>query len=497
MSSGRRKSSIAANPVLIGAVTTLVLVVLVFLAYNANNGLPFVPSYDIKVEVPNAAGLVKGNEVRVGGTRVGVITAIAPKTEPNGSVIAVLTLKLNSVVEPVPDDTTVMIRPRSALGLKYVQLTRGPSTQGLSNGGTLAITQARPEPVEIDEFFDMFSEPTRRASQANLAWFGNAVAGRGVDLNLAIQDLRPFADEITPLMRNLSSDRTDLAGFIQGLSQNAAVVAPVAETQGQLFVNLDTTFQALASVARPYIQESISEGPATLENATTNLPKLRPFLVDSATLFNELQPGIASLTGAAPDLASIVTVGTPVLKRSPAFNAQLATTSLAVAAFSTNPSTTLGVVDLTETFSVLKPTLAFVTPAQTTCNYLSLLLRNAGEISSEGGSTGQAQRVTVLAAPGGEFDPAHVLNPNVPLSPNNEGVPSSAPANGGPADSDRANYLHSNPYPYTAAPGQPKNDCEAGRETYIPGEQQIGNMTTNPGNAGAFTTGDPSATEPK
>ena len=373
MSSGRRKSSIAANPVLIGAVTTLVLVVLVFLAYNANNGLPFVPSYDIKVEVPNAAGLVKGNEVRVGGTRVGVITAIAPKTEPNGSVIAVLTLKLNSVVEPVPDDTTVMIRPRSALGLKYVQLTRGPSTQGLSNGGTLAITQARPEPVEIDEFFDMFSEPTRRASQANLAWFGNAVAGRGVDLNLAIQDLRPFADEITPLMRNLSSDRTDLAGFIQGLSQNAAVVAPVAETQGQLFVNLDTTFQALASVARPYIQESISEG----------------------------------------------------------------------------------------------------------------------------GSTGQAQRVTVLAAPGGEFDPAHVLNPNVPLSPNNEGVPSSAPANGGPAGSDRANYLHSNPYPYTAAPGPPKNDCEAGRETYIPGEQQIGNMTTNPGNAGAFTTGDSSATEPK
>ena len=133
MSPGRKKSSIAANPVLIGAVTTLVLVVLVFLAYNANNGLPFVPSYDIKVEVPNAAGLVKGNEVRVGGTRVGVITKIEPQTQPDGAVVAVLTLKLNSVVEPVPDDTTVMIRPRSALGLKYVQLTRGSSEQGLAN----------------------------------------------------------------------------------------------------------------------------------------------------------------------------------------------------------------------------------------------------------------------------------------------------------------------------------------------------------------------------
>ena len=34
----RRSTSIAANPVLIGAVTVLVVIVAVFLAYNANNG---------------------------------------------------------------------------------------------------------------------------------------------------------------------------------------------------------------------------------------------------------------------------------------------------------------------------------------------------------------------------------------------------------------------------------------------------------------------------
>lgn len=485
MSPGRKKSSIAANPVLIGAVTTLVVVVLVFLAYNANNGLPFVPSYDIKVEVPNAAGLVKGNEVRVGGTRVGVITKIEPQTQADGAVIAALTLKLESVVEPVPDDTTVMIRPRSALGLKYVQLTRGPSEQGLPNGGTLAIKQARPEPVEIDEFFDMFDEPTRRASQANLAWFGNAISGRGVNLNLAIQDLKPFAEEITPLMRNLSSPRTDLSGFISGLSRSSSVVAPVAETQAQLFVNMDTTFQALASVARPYIQESITEGPASLQNATVNLPRLRPFFVNSATLWSALQPGIKSFTGAAPDLASIVTVGTPVFKSSPAFNAQLSTTFTAVAGFSTNPSTTLGVVDLTETATILKPTLAFATPAQTTCNYLAILLRNVAEIGSEGGSTGQAQRVMVMATPGGLFDPANPST-SAPISPNNEGLPSSAPANGGPPGSDITNYLHSNPYPNTAAPGQPAGECEAGRENYEVEKVVIGNPPGNQGSAGAF-----------
>ena len=64
---------------LIGAATTLVVIVAVFLAYNANSGLPFVPTYELKVEVPNAANLVKGNDVRIGGTRVGAVATIAPQ----------------------------------------------------------------------------------------------------------------------------------------------------------------------------------------------------------------------------------------------------------------------------------------------------------------------------------------------------------------------------------------------------------------------------------
>ena len=91
----------------------------------------------------------------------------------------------------------------------------------------------------------------------------------------------------------------------------------------------------------------------------------------------------------------------------------------------------------------------------------------------------------VRATPGGLFDPANPTT-SEPISPNNEGGPASEPANGGPPGSDPANYLHSNPYPFTAAPGQPKNDCEAGREAYVAGTKQIGNTATNPGNTGAF-----------
>ena len=64
---------VASSPVIVGAVTVLVVIVAVFLAYNANNGLPFVSTYNLKARVPNANALVKGNEVRIGGARVGVV----------------------------------------------------------------------------------------------------------------------------------------------------------------------------------------------------------------------------------------------------------------------------------------------------------------------------------------------------------------------------------------------------------------------------------------
>src|SRR6476661_4824058 len=107
----RRNASIAANPVLIGAATTLIVIVAVFLAYNANNGLPFVPTYTLRVNVPSAAQLVRGNEVRVGGSRVGVIDEIVPVTHSNGRVTAQLLLKLDTTIKPLPEDSTILIRP--------------------------------------------------------------------------------------------------------------------------------------------------------------------------------------------------------------------------------------------------------------------------------------------------------------------------------------------------------------------------------------------------
>ena len=72
------------------------------------------------------------------------------------------------------------------------------------------------------------------------------------------------------------------------------------------------------------------------------------------------------------------------------------------------------------------------------------------------------------------------------LSPNglnNEGFPSSAPANGPsiehPFHSSAIidnNHVHVNPYPNVTGPGQPAQNCESANESYVSGKAVIGNV---------------------
>src|ERR1700716_30265 len=107
----RRGGSLAGNPLLIGAITTLIAVVAVFLSYNANNGLPFVPTYNIKVALPEASGLQKSNQVKIAGTRAGGSAAgSAPQAPKTGRMSAIASLKLEKNLEPLPADTHAVVQ---------------------------------------------------------------------------------------------------------------------------------------------------------------------------------------------------------------------------------------------------------------------------------------------------------------------------------------------------------------------------------------------------
>jgi ABC-type transporter Mla subunit MlaD len=442
---------VASSPVIVGAVTVLVLIVAVFLAYNANNGLPFVSTYDLKARVPNADALVKGNEVRIGGSRVGVVREVTPVHTGNGGVAAELSLQLDKTAELIPVDSTIVIRPKSPLGLKYLQIIPGDSSTGLEAGETIPLEAARPEPVDLDQFFDMFDEPTRTAVQRSQAGFGNALAGRGPQLNAAFGSLRELVESAQPVLRTIVAPGTNFAGFWRALEALSATVAPVAETQASMFVALDRTFAALARVSRPFIQETISKGPPTLDAANADLPVLRPFLRDSERFFAALGPGAKVLGETSPTIEAALRAGIPALNRSPTLNAQLTPTAEALLAFQESPGVFSGLDLLIDTNELLGPSLEQIAPAQTRCSYLSIDFKNLADAFSESNGTANWLGAITFEAPSG---------------PNSESQPASAPANG----PEVKNHLHFNPYPKTGQGGV----CEAGNERYASGSTVIG-----------------------
>ena len=476
----RRRSSLAGSPLLIGAITTLIVVVAVFLSYNANNGLPFVPTYDVNVELPEASGLQPSNQVRVAGTRVGIVGGLKARQNPHtGRVVAIAELKLEKKLEPLPADTRAIVQSVSAVGLKYLELEKGHSDANLRAGETIPVSQTR-EPVDIEELFNMFDKPTRTAIKINTNNFGDGLAERGLGLNKTISELRPLVDNAVPVLHNLALPQTDLRGLFIALDRVASQSAPVAQQQANYYTDLDIFFKAFASVT-PSLEAATVGGPPSLEQAIYSLPYQGPFTEKSAEFMHLLRPSAAILRTLAAPLGHALVVGTTNLRAATELNKALSESAKALEEFGSNPVVTAGLEDFTNTLEVGNPLLAGIAPAQAVCNYFTLAFRNLASLQSETVGVGSVARAGLVLAPTGA---------------NNEGFPSSGIANGpseeketktsAPADTHN-NHVHVNPYPNVSGPGQPRV-CEAGNERYIAGTPQVGNLPAADVEKGAEVT---------
>ena len=94
--------SIAGEPMLIGAITLLIAVVAVWIVYNADSGLPGVPTYDVRVVLKDAESLGKTGDVRMAGVLIGRVHARHIEVLDDGTTRAVLTLGLYPEIRPLP-----------------------------------------------------------------------------------------------------------------------------------------------------------------------------------------------------------------------------------------------------------------------------------------------------------------------------------------------------------------------------------------------------------
>jgi len=500
-----KAQSLAASPTLVGAVTTLIVIVAVFLAYNSSSGLPFVPTYRVSAEMANAARVSPNNEVRIGGTRVGVVESIEPFTDKEtGTAAAKLNLKLDKSAEPLPADSTVRVRYKSSFGLKYIEIIRGDG-EGLPEGGTLPVDQSSPQ-TEFDDVANTFDARTREASQGNLLGYGDAFAGRGASLNETIQKLNPLFTNLKPVAELLVEPETRLRRLFPALGRTAEIVAPVAPQQAELFTNMAITFGALSEDPEA-LKDTISSGPPTLAEGTPALRAQRPFLVDFADLSNRLRPGVIALRHALPTLNSALTVGAPVLEDTPPVNAKLGQVFTELRSLVRQPQTKTSLLRLRETFDQAAPAASYIAPYQTVCNYWNYWFTYLPEHLTEEDNIGTSQRVSIVGVPG-------TLTPEtMPETPS--GAYSGVQANGiqandnpsTPTEDEMGQFrprdmpiLHAPAYgPAVDSAGNA--DCQAGQVGYLLGESLVPGQavdspiiaTSNyPGNVGPTFHGRPS-----
>jgi ABC-type transporter Mla subunit MlaD len=144
---------------------------------------------------------------------VGKVMAIATTTD--GARVD-LGIDPGKGYDPIYTDGVVLIRPKSLLGEKYVDLQRGTSNVEIPDGGMLPMSQAFTQ-VEIDQILNS-SDPATRKALSTIAQNDNHLAGllnNGGDLfskfNLVFsqqnsdQQIRTSLEQAPPLLSKLNT----------------------------------------------------------------------------------------------------------------------------------------------------------------------------------------------------------------------------------------------------------------------------------------------------
>ena len=392
--SPRRRQGGLANPVLIGAITVLVVIVAVFLAYNADNGLPFVPTRQLKIDVANGESLVPGNDVEEGGFRIGVVNDMHPIELPNGTPGAQLILNLNTANGRVPVDSTATIRPRSVLGLKYLNILPGRSRKTFPDGATMPLSQTN-VPVQFEDINTLFDAKTRPAVQRDLAGYGDALTARGSALNDTIASLPSLFQHLQPVAQYLSDPNTQLTRFLVALNGFMGTVSPVAHVNAELFKDQATTFEAISRNASD-LEDTIRESPSTLDVSTASLKAQQPFFVDLTTFSNYLAPATSQLEQALPNINPALAAGIKVLPRTPSMNQKLEGVLSSLKSLALDPGTNLALNGLTATVGTLNPMIRYLGPYVTVCNDFNYFWEEIADLVSEQTSFGMAQRALIM-----------------------------------------------------------------------------------------------------
>jgi len=292
---------------------------LLFLWLAFGGPVPLKPKgYRFATSFGEATQLAKEADVRISGVSVGKVKEI--DTLPNGRSNAII--QLEEKYAPIPKNTRAILRQKTLLGETYVELSPGTRKAGfVKENGSLPAAQVS-DTVELDEIFRAFDQKTRDAFQVWLQTQAQALDGRGEDINDALGNLAPFAEDANRLLTTLNSQE----GAVKQLVSNTGIVFnALSAKDGQLqslIKNSEAVFATTGDRAAKLRQIFTilptfeKESQATVTRLAAYAKKTNPLVTQLRPAARELSPTLTDLSGLAPDAKALFRDLDPLIKAS-------------------------------------------------------------------------------------------------------------------------------------------------------------------------------------
>jgi phospholipid/cholesterol/gamma-HCH transport system substrate-binding protein len=275
---------------------------LLYLWVAFGGGFPLKPKgYRFHVRFGEATQLAQQADVRISGVPVGKVV----KLELGPGQTTEATIQLDERYAPIPRDSRAILRSKTLLAETFVELTPGRKQGGLlPENGVLPDAQVS-KTVELDEIFRSLDARTRHSFGVWMQSLAQGIEGRGADLNAALGNLAPFAENTNRLLVQL--DRQEEA--VQQLIRNTGTVFNALSARSDqltgLIRNSNTVFDTIAD-RNQQLEETFKAFPTFERESSLTLERLVRFTRDVNPIITDLRPvarGLSPTLQAAGRLA--------------------------------------------------------------------------------------------------------------------------------------------------------------------------------------------------
>jgi phospholipid/cholesterol/gamma-HCH transport system substrate-binding protein len=253
------------DPRAVGAVSLLVLVALVVLAFHLDDLATLTAAGNYRAAFRDASGLAPGNEVRVAGVKVGEVTDIGLAHGSGGAYVRVR-FRVDDDGIRLGRDTAATIRIKTILGQKYLALA----------------------PAGTGELADGAQIPLERTA----APFDVIQAVSGLAGTLGGIDSRQLAAAFTVLSETFADTPASVRTSLDGLSRLSRTVAE-RDTQLRELLDRAETVTGVLAARDTEFQRLVTDGSLLLAEVTKRRDAIHNLLVGTDALSTQLSGLVA------------------------------------------------------------------------------------------------------------------------------------------------------------------------------------------------------------